>query len=385
MKYNFESGRSMVEMLGTLAIIGVLSIGSIAGYSYGMDKYRANETINDVNLRGIDLVRQVAIGQTTLSLSEWPTISKAGYDISEPVLSTEGDAYFTISGVPKRVCEIVYDGIMQNQTTDVEVNGYVVDDSSACGDDNIMGFFFITNAGEGGTNPEDLCKDKTCPEGFSCTHGICMSEEVPQKASRWKRCKSDNSCGICEECIDRWGDGLTYCNQLSDGTSCGSGGQCQKGQCVANNIPIVSNVSVTPTSTILNNCTDNSDCEQNYYCGHLCDGYKYDGPECDIYDSKTCIFAEFTKVPLSDGDYFYVSAHKNLATDAEALCDAIGTKFIENFENRMDIVDKLKDFSLDNGGFEGLSKTQTCLVYPDSYSFSAPNNYPYYIVCVKEN
>ena len=28
-----ESGRSMVEMLGVLAIIGVLSIGGIAGYT----------------------------------------------------------------------------------------------------------------------------------------------------------------------------------------------------------------------------------------------------------------------------------------------------------------------------------------------------------------
>ena len=157
-KIEYESGRSMVEMLGTLAIIGVLSIGGIAGYSYGMDKYRANETINDVNLRGIDLVRQVAMNQP-LSLSEWPTLSKAGYNISEPVLSTKGDAYFSISGVPKRVCEMVYNGIMQNQTTDVEVNGYVVDDSSACGDENKMGFFFITNAGKSGTNPVDLCKD----------------------------------------------------------------------------------------------------------------------------------------------------------------------------------------------------------------------------------
>ena len=28
-----QSGRSMVEMLGVLAIIGVLSVGAIAGYS----------------------------------------------------------------------------------------------------------------------------------------------------------------------------------------------------------------------------------------------------------------------------------------------------------------------------------------------------------------
>ena len=37
-----ESGRSMVEMLGVLAIIGVLSVGGIAGYSLGMRRHRAN-------------------------------------------------------------------------------------------------------------------------------------------------------------------------------------------------------------------------------------------------------------------------------------------------------------------------------------------------------
>ena len=38
-----ESGRSMVEMLGVLAIIGVLSVGGIAGYSLGMRKHRVNQ------------------------------------------------------------------------------------------------------------------------------------------------------------------------------------------------------------------------------------------------------------------------------------------------------------------------------------------------------
>ena len=31
-----QSGRSIVEMLGVLAIIGVLSVGAIAGYSKAM-------------------------------------------------------------------------------------------------------------------------------------------------------------------------------------------------------------------------------------------------------------------------------------------------------------------------------------------------------------
>ncbi len=41
-----ENGRSMVEMLGVLAIIGVLSVAGIAGYSMAMKKYRTNEILN---------------------------------------------------------------------------------------------------------------------------------------------------------------------------------------------------------------------------------------------------------------------------------------------------------------------------------------------------
>ena len=50
-----QSGRSMVEMLGVLAIIGVLSIGGIAGYRYAMNKYRANEIINEINLAAVEI------------------------------------------------------------------------------------------------------------------------------------------------------------------------------------------------------------------------------------------------------------------------------------------------------------------------------------------
>ena len=39
----YQSGRSMVEMLGVLAIIGVLSVGAISGYSKAMMKYRLNK------------------------------------------------------------------------------------------------------------------------------------------------------------------------------------------------------------------------------------------------------------------------------------------------------------------------------------------------------
>ncbi len=50
MRKNNQTGRSMVEMLGVLAIIGVLSVGSIAGYQKAMTKYKLNKHAEATNL-----------------------------------------------------------------------------------------------------------------------------------------------------------------------------------------------------------------------------------------------------------------------------------------------------------------------------------------------
>ncbi len=62
MKNVNESGRSMVEMLGVLAIIGVLSIGGIAGYTLAMNRYRANEILNAASMVAIEAVARAATG-----------------------------------------------------------------------------------------------------------------------------------------------------------------------------------------------------------------------------------------------------------------------------------------------------------------------------------
>ena len=45
-----ETGRSMIEMLGVLAIIGVLSVGGIAGYSKAMNKFKTNKVADNVSM-----------------------------------------------------------------------------------------------------------------------------------------------------------------------------------------------------------------------------------------------------------------------------------------------------------------------------------------------
>ena len=80
------AGRSMVEMLGVLAIIGVLSVGAIAGYGKAMLKYKLNkqtEQLNTVinavdrNLRSFDDIKLksdsgISIAQYFIKMGEIP-------------------------------------------------------------------------------------------------------------------------------------------------------------------------------------------------------------------------------------------------------------------------------------------------------------------------
>ena len=57
-------GRSMIEMLGVLAIVGVLSVGGIAGYSKAMTKFKINKTIEQITMIAHN-VRTVFINEHT--------------------------------------------------------------------------------------------------------------------------------------------------------------------------------------------------------------------------------------------------------------------------------------------------------------------------------
>ncbi|MBR6674598.1 MAG: hypothetical protein IKL32_01600 [Alphaproteobacteria bacterium] len=149
----YESGRSMVEMLGTLAIIGVLSIGGIAGYSYGMDKYRANTTMNDVNLRAVDLIAQVNRG-SDLSLSEWPEKSTAGYIITLEKGTDGITGGIKISGIEKQVCEMLADDLLPEGVL-LTINGEGTAQGK-CKEENTLIFYYDAVVG-GGQNDDEEC------------------------------------------------------------------------------------------------------------------------------------------------------------------------------------------------------------------------------------
>ncbi len=67
----------MIEMLGVLAIVGVLSVGGIAGYSKAMNKFKTNKMTEQVNLISTN-IRTLYSSQKTYANLDNETAVKTG-------------------------------------------------------------------------------------------------------------------------------------------------------------------------------------------------------------------------------------------------------------------------------------------------------------------
>ena len=102
-----ESGRSMVEMLGVLAIIGVLSVMGIAGYTQAMKRYRANEAASEIAMGAMLCATQksaTGLDTTymTLDCNDSTTVTysiKTGQNVDESMVEAmfEGKPGFSAS------------------------------------------------------------------------------------------------------------------------------------------------------------------------------------------------------------------------------------------------------------------------------------------------
>lgn len=76
-----QKGRSMIEMLGVLAIVGILSVGGIAGYSKAMIKAKSSRLIAQaselvVNIRSLYVSQKDFTGLTSESLLKTGAVPK---------------------------------------------------------------------------------------------------------------------------------------------------------------------------------------------------------------------------------------------------------------------------------------------------------------------
>lgn len=87
---NNQTGRSMVEMLGVLAIIGVLSVGGISGYSKAMAKFKLTKAQDQITMLLMNIRTAYA---TSPSYNGLTAATAAAYNIAPgEMVNADADA-----------------------------------------------------------------------------------------------------------------------------------------------------------------------------------------------------------------------------------------------------------------------------------------------------
>ena len=248
-----ETGRSMVEMLGVLAVVGVLSVGSIAGYTYAMNKYYANELLAGASERAVLVTAQIASGRTP-NLNEFANHTVPNGTFGEVKTDIEDGFGIMVSGVKEAVCENL---IKATEGTDVSIakDDKTLSDVTCSGDENT--FMFVFDYGVGGGAGGDA---NTCPTGTS-TEG----------AGGYATTLADNSMCYCETAGTVYKEGT--CESKGDDNTCSSYADCDKGE-YCQFSPPQTNCTSDPTLGV---CQSVSDCR--LYDLDIGDGKKYTASE----------------------------------------------------------------------------------------------------------
>ena len=122
-----QCGRSMIEMLGVLAIVGVLSVGGIAGYSKAMEKFKINKTIDQIthiatNIRTLYSQQTSYDGLNTSNAIKMGAIpsdmgSSNEYAITNPFNGDAWVGYAPDTNNDHKFFAIVYEGLSKNACT----------------------------------------------------------------------------------------------------------------------------------------------------------------------------------------------------------------------------------------------------------------------------
>ena len=202
-----EGGRSMTEMLGVLAIIGVLSIGSIWAFSGVMNRFRANDLLEEASARAMRISEQIKKGRKTLSLGKFLHNETMGGTFSKQVFTSGLYQQFAIqvSDVNKSVCERVLNSITENTPLRrLSLATSPTTPITECQDDNA--FLMVYNSGIKGKNKDKkYCEsDKDCDTvcGECNENHICRNEcEIPRpdlNSDFGQEC-GENECIVYDE------------------------------------------------------------------------------------------------------------------------------------------------------------------------------------------
>ena len=181
-------GRSMVEMLGVLAIIGVLSVGAIAGYSKAMEKYRLNKTLYEYNYIISGLEEHLADLQT---LSKTDTMFSLKTFLRKINLVPSGwkdansmdfyDSYGNRAAIFVRNSKVSVEILLLNKNSKTFCEVYLEQMAQAWHNDLYQIWFTAV----GGNQNYVFWGDKNCSADKQCAHNMTVAE-------------SNKICNICD-------------------------------------------------------------------------------------------------------------------------------------------------------------------------------------------
>lgn len=175
-----QVGRSMIEMLGVLAIIGVLSLGGLAGYRIAMNRHQANNILSDTEMRAMAISEQFQQYQPddTIVLNEF--IDPADYTVTQKVISSDAfEIQLSGDAISSGVCKTLL-GIDPYTPLDIQVDGvsYTGENKEICETNArpVMTFVYAWDLGPLAHVPDDTEPEPdlpVCSDGASCTSGVC--------------------------------------------------------------------------------------------------------------------------------------------------------------------------------------------------------------------
>ncbi len=248
-----ESGRSMVEMLGVLAVIGVLSIGGIYGYTTSMAKSKANTLLHEASLRATSVSIQM-VNKKDPNISEFNTSGYGTFstevknDLGQIAKHTDNYFVLSVSGVEKDVCKhaklsagvgtsifaFYPEECVDNATVSLVYQKELKSSEAQCSSDADCGYCAHCNMSR--CFPEPLC-DNSCPPNkpVLSARGTCI--ECPTFFQDYTEFSADSEAE-CSKCtyegigyvfrnnacvLESCPPGFFYSYQASKCQSCDSG------------------------------------------------------------------------------------------------------------------------------------------------------------------
>ena len=273
-KTHSQSGRSMIEMLGVLAIIAILSIGGIVGFRLAMNHYQANQIAHEMNIMRTDAQIKIAQGTEKLILGEpYDPISESqlghiqfndAYPVDFACALADDETvelsnischvanayYIELQNIPEGVCrplaELV-NGMNNIIAFNVNKNEYPEAGKCEAGNGNVLNAVFSAEA----VSELKVCTEDTDCESENATHcdpsrHVCVRCYEDNQCEHNQYCEN-NTCVTCEsgvwngkECVECTAD--DDCADKTDTPKCN-----------------------TDTNTCVE-CIESGDCEEELVC-----------------------------------------------------------------------------------------------------------------------